>query len=79
MELASLMAAYKLLPAVPAPAPARGDGKAKQRPQPKIGADGYPKLNARQRRTLRRAEVRAAKAVQDGLQAAGIQVGFFYC
>lgn len=48
----------------------------KNNSEPKLGADGLPRLNARQRRTLRRAKERALKALMETgsklLQKAGL-------
>ncbi|KAF6260943.1 hypothetical protein COO60DRAFT_829658 [Scenedesmus sp. NREL 46B-D3] len=52
--------------------------KARKNSEPKIGPDGQPRLNARQRRTLRRAKERALKGLlevsQALLQKAEVQV-----
>lgn len=57
---------------------ARSKFKARKNSEPKIGPDGQPRLNARQRRTLRRAKERALKGLlevsQALLQKAEVQV-----
>ncbi|KAL4437312.1 hypothetical protein ABPG75_004451 [Micractinium tetrahymenae] len=77
LELASLLHAYGLVSAVPAfaPAPAAPSGaplspdsrrqqhRQRQKSAPKLNPDGSVRLNARQRRTLRRAQERAMKAL----------------
>eukprot|EP00879_Flechtneria_rotunda_P007938 GHRR01008316.1.p1 GENE.GHRR01008316.1~~GHRR01008316.1.p1 ORF type:complete len:760 (+),score=350.52 GHRR01008316.1:894-3173(+) len=59
-------------------ASARPKFKARKNSEPKIGPDGQPRLNARQRRTLRRAKERALKGLlevsQALLQKAEVQV-----
>lgn len=73
LELASLLHAYGLVSAVPSfpPAPAaplspdsrRQAARQRQKSAPKLNPDGSVRLNARQRRTLRRAQERAMKAL----------------
>ena len=77
LELASLLHAYGLVSAVPAfpPAPPTGpsaplspdsrrqQARQRQKTAPKLNQDGSVRLNARQRRTLRRAQERAMKAL----------------
>lgn len=78
LELASLLHAYGLVSAVPTfppagpPAPSgaplspdsrRQQQRQRQKSVPKLNADGSVRLNARQRRTLRRAQERAMKAL----------------
>lgn len=59
VELAGLMQSFGLLPAGPPSSPSRG-----HRPHvPKYNPDGTVRLNARQRRTLRRAHERAVNAL----------------
>ena len=73
LELASLLHAYGLVSAVPTfpPAPTaplspdsrRQAARARAKSAPKLNPDGSVRLNARQRRTLRRAQERAMKAL----------------
>lgn len=80
LELASLLHAYGLVSAVTAfppsapchspSAPLSPDSKRqvarqRQKSAPKLNPDGSVRLNARQRRTLRRAQERAMKALLD--------------
>lgn len=78
LELASLLHAYGLVSAVPTFPPAhaqqqscpplspdskRQQARQRQKSAPKLNNDGSVRLNARQRRTLRRAQERAMKAL----------------
>ncbi|KAI3424817.1 hypothetical protein D9Q98_008203 [Chlorella vulgaris] len=73
LELASLLHAYGLVSAVqafppppaasPSPDSRRQQARARQKAVPKLNHDGSVRLNARQRRTLRRAQERAMKAL----------------
>jgi hypothetical protein len=51
------------------PHPSAARFKARKNSEPKIGPDGQPRLNARQRRTLRRARERALKGLLEISQA----------
>lgn len=94
LELASLLHAYGLVSAVPAypahggpPSPQRQLSpdsrarRARQKAAPKLNSDGSVRLNARQRRTLRRAQERAMKALLEaqtkahGISSEQVRVG----